>query len=217
MNYSRANLDQRLAVSMVFITNAGGEEVQTFLSEYGITPERIAQGKVLYDRVQVLYQTQKTEYAEQYDATKILNALWETADAQYVKHVKLARMAFEHDLASFSKLGLAGKRKSTLSGWLTQARQFYNNSLSDDELITKLGRYNLTKEKLQVVEAMIDQVETAYAQQKREEGEAQQATVDRDAAVDALDAWMSENMSVARIALEEKPQYLEKLGIKEVS
>jgi hypothetical protein len=46
---------------------------------------------------------------------------------------------------------------------------------------------------------------------------AQDATQARDAALDALDAWMSDFIAIARLALEERPQYMEKLGVVEPS
>ena len=57
----------------------------------------------------------------------------------------------------------------------------------------------------------------ALSRPRKREGEAQQATKDRVAAMDALDEWMSDFVAIARIALEEKPQFLEKLGILEPS
>ena len=104
-----------------------------------------------------------------------------------------------------------------LSGWLSQARQFYLNALADSETLTKLGAYGITQAKLEAGQLLHGQVETANAAQEKEKGDAQQATKDRDAAMDSLDEWMSDFVAIARIALEEKPQFLEKLGIMEPS
>ena len=57
----------------------------------------------------------------------------------------------------------------------------------------------------------------ALSRPGKREGEAQQATKDRVAAMDALDEWMSDFVAIACIALEEIPQFLEKLGILEPS
>lgn len=59
-------------------------------------------------------------------------------------------------------------------------------------------------------------VAEANAVQEKEKGEAQEAKL-RDAALDALDQWMSDFIAIARLALEERPQYLKKLGVVEPS
>ena len=64
---------------------------------------------------------------------------------------------------------------------------------------------------------MVQAVAEANAVQEKEKGEAQEATKLRDAALDDLDQWMSDFIAIARLALEERPQYLEKLGVVEPS
>ena len=75
------------------------------------------------------------------------------------------------------------------------------------------GKFGVTAEKLAAGQAQVDGVEALAAAQKKETGEAQQATQKRDVALEALDGWMSDFVAIARIALEENPQWLEKMGV----
>jgi hypothetical protein len=83
--------------------------------------------------------------------------------------------------------------------------------------LSKLSGYGVTPEKLQAGQQMADEAEAANAAREKEKGEAQQATKDRDEAVEIMDDWMSDFRKIARIALADKPQLLEKLGILERS
>ena len=57
----------------------------------------------------------------------------------------------------------------------------------------------------------LEQVAELNSVREREKVEAQQATKDRDAALSALRAWLSEFRAVAKIALADTPQQLEAL------
>jgi len=80
-----------------------------------------------------------------------------------------------------------------------------------------LGAFNINKEKMEAGQELVLGCEVKYNLQLKEKGEAQTATKVRDEAVDQLDAWMSDFTGIARITLEENPQYLEMLGIVEPS
>ena len=134
-----------------------------------------------------------------------------------MRHVKVSRIAFQNDRAAYQKMDLGGKRKVSLSGWLAQAKQFYINALADSEVLTKLAGFGITQAKLEAGKQLVDETEAANAAQKREKGDAQQATQDRDEAIDKLEDRLSDFIAIARIALEDKPQLLEKMGIVEPS
>ncbi|MGL1889802.1 MAG: hypothetical protein OCD76_25030, partial [Reichenbachiella sp.] len=59
----------------------------------------------------------------------------------------------------------------------------------------------------------VEEVEKTFARYQKETGETQEATLVRDETVDALQEWYGDFRSVAKIALEEKPQMLEALGV----
>ena len=96
---------------------------------------------------------------------------------------------------------------------VAQAKRFYANALGNADTLAGLARFGITQEQLEAAQASLDEVEVASAAKQREMGEAQKATQTRDAAVDALEDWMSDFIAIARIAFEEDAQQLEKLGI----
>ncbi len=212
------SIDQKLLTAQVAIDNALTDaEIKPLLAEYGYGEARINAGKDLLTALQGLHQKQIQEYGEQYAASDFLKTKWDEANSAYMKHVKIARIALQNERGSFQKLALTGRRKESLSGWLAQAGQFYINSLADTDVQTKLAGFGITPAKLETAKQLVVDVEAANASQKKEKGEAQQATVDRDDALDNMEDWLSDFIAIARIALEERPQLLEKLGIVEPS
>jgi len=127
--------------------------------------------------------------------------------------LKIARVAFRNIPRAKKSIMLFGARKKTLSGWLDQASTFYANILNDNGLVTIIARFGYPPEKLREEAALVEQVEAKLAQQKKEIGEAQEATVKRDKALDKLAAYVSELKAAARVAFHDNPQQLERLGL----
>jgi len=214
----KKSLAERLLAAQVAIDNAlSDNEVKILLAVFGYDDTRLNVGKTLLDTTNQLQQTQQKEYGDQFEATGALKEAWEKADKEYMRFVKVARIALKSEHALYQKLDLSGTRKKTLSGWLAQAKQFYLNALADTVVLEKMAAYGMTQAKLEAGKTQIEETETANASQEKEKGEAQQATLERDNAVDLLEDWLSDFIAIARIALEEKPQLLEKLGIVEPS
>jgi hypothetical protein len=210
------NIDGLLNSARVAIGNTlSNSKIQDYLTVYGYVPDKIQQGKALYDAALTAQQHQKAEYGEQIGATATLNQAWEVANKSYIKFLKIARIAFKDDAGIATQLGLNGSRKDSLSGWLAQAQQFYGNLVGNLILVTKLNEYGITIEKLQAGYKDLQALETANLSQTKEKGEAQNATLVRDAAIDALSDWLSDFIAISRIALEEESQLLESLGILE--
>lgn len=218
MSKPKNSLADRLLAAQVAIDNAlSDDKVKALLAVYGYDETRLNAGKSLLNTTNQLQQAQQKEYGDQFEATDQLNQTWKKADSDYMKFVKVARIAFKTDYAVHKKLDLGGTRKRTLSGWLGQAKQFYLNALADTAVLEMMTMFGITQEKLELGKSLLEHTEAANAAQKKEMGEAQQTTLERDKAVDLLDEWISDFIAIARIALEEKPQLLEKLGIIEPS
>ncbi len=216
-NPTKTKEERLLEISLRIDNSLSNAEILGLVSEYGYTETKLNEGKALYEATNTLFIKQKTEYAEQYAATIAVDEKWKTAHAAYMKQVKVARVALQKDTGAYLKLGLVGARKEAIAGWLLQTSQFYTNALADSGILTKLAEYGITQTKLEEAKALVDEVEAANVEQQKEIGEAQQATLDRNTKYGELTEWDSKYVAIARIALEERPQLLEELGILERS
>jgi len=205
-------LDELILAANTAINNADHAEIAPLLLKRGYAPADIAAGKTLVDNVQTLDEKQKKEYSEQYQATETYNKDWNELKLMYSEHVELARIAFENDLHNYVQLGLQGRRKESFSGYMQQAKQYYNNALKDQAVMDVLSKKGISKKELEDTLVLIEKVEKEKYAQQKETGEAQQATKVRDAAHDDLGKWFGEFKRVAIVALSSKPVLAKILG-----
>ena len=211
---SHQSIEQRLETYHTGLTNARDvPELQSRLAVFGYTPDRLNQLLALYQEVFDLYLAQKNEFSEQLAATHAFQEAWHMAHNDYIRLIKLGRIILKNDYAAYVKLTLNQERKKSFSGWLTQARTFFNSLLADSGVLAQYNRYGTDQDAIQAAFALVQAAEQANTAKVKETGEAQQATQERDARLDVLDSKMSKFYSLARLACEDAPQLLEMLGI----
>lgn len=213
MTRPKRSIDERLLAAQVAIDNALGDaDVLAALNVFGYDEARLNAGKALYEEAVALVNQQKVEYGDQFEATAAVRAAWEEADAAYMRTLKVARVALKGNQKARAAMMLAGTRKQSLSGWLEQATAFYTNLVGDADLMAAMANFGYDQAKLEAEGTLIQAVVDANLAQEKEKGEAQDATKQRDAKLDEMDEWMSDFKAIAQVALEENPQWLEKLG-----
>ena len=212
MSKLKSNISEYLLEAAVAIDNvSAAPEVQASLAEVGYDAARLAAGKALLTRASALNNQQDSQSGDQVNATSAKDAAWQQADDLYMKQVKLARIAVKKP-GDRGKLMLEGDRKHKFAGWVEQAGEFYAHAF-EPEILAQLGTVNLSEAKLQDGKALADAVIAAHKAQTTAIGDKQNATDERDQAFDDLAAWMSDYLAAARVALEDHPQWMEKLGV----
>ncbi len=206
------SMDQFLSQARLAIHNARHTpDILAALSAFGYDEARLQEGAALLAEAESLHARQVKEYGEQYQATAALNQARQAAEGRYNTHRRLARIALKGEPERQKAIKLQESRKRSLSGWLQQASVFYANTLGDAEVLAGLARFNVTQADLEAAQAAVQQVADLDAAQEREKSEAQRATKERDAALDALGDWLADMKEVARIALADDAQMLEAL------
>ncbi len=197
------------------LTNATDPEILEATQTFNYDTERIAEGTTLLHEALQFNVKQEKEYGEQYAATiAVEEAFEEFKYGTYMPHIKIGRKLFANDNGILEMLNLNGERKWSYDELANQARIFYENALSTPQVVSKFSVVNITAETLQAGLDQLTNLGLLRAAQKKESSEAQQATDERDQAMDKITEWMSLYYTVAKIALADKPQLLEKLGIK---
>jgi hypothetical protein len=214
MPKSKPTIEQRLSEANIAIINVrASAEVQAALAAYGYTPERIHQGELLRDRAKAQYRQKIAAYGDLRTAADALSSAERQAQALYIRHVKIARVALDDDRGALQALHLIGQRKKSLAGWLAQAQQFYTVALADASIQHRLASFSLSGGMLEDGAREIEAVAARHASRSQQRGIAQNATSVRDAALTDLDTWMRDLKIIARVALKDRPQLLEQIGV----
>ncbi|TRX44426.1 hypothetical protein FNH22_31780, partial [Fulvivirga sp. M361] len=87
-------LESQLLFAQNAIVNAlNYEEMKNLLAEFGYNEARLQEGMQLYETASALQLKQQKEYGDQFTATDTLNTTKAQANREYMKHVKIARIA----------------------------------------------------------------------------------------------------------------------------
>ena len=213
MANSKKSVAQRLFVAEMAIKGTlNNPSILAAVSPFGYGQARMEEGLALYREAQLLTELKNKAYGAQMGATTTVKRTREEAAVAYMAALKIARVVFAGDESAQNALGLEGSRKKSLSGWLDQARRFYNNVLRTPEFLAVMTAYNYPQAKLTAEVALVEAVWVKSELQDKERGAAQRATKMRNVKLAALDRWVAAYKKVAEVALAASPQDLEQLG-----
>lgn len=208
----KKSIEARFKQVKLLLENALSDNtIQSHLNNFGYSTEKMLEGKLLFDKAYELYN--KNFIAYNLENPDEFQSLWSKAFQYYSKLIDIARLALQNERITFIQLGLPGPRKTSLSGWLSQANQFYINALSNPKTIKKLTEYGITKDKLQAGKKQLDTVEVAIVFKNSKNGDIRKLSIEYDKAVDSMEGWIYQFNTVSRIIFENKPQFLNKLQI----
>jgi len=202
------------AKAAIILTNAqANPDIAAALDALGYDAAAIQAGQNLLTTAQTLYDAQIKEYGEQHAATQAFLEAFSQADKSYTTIRRLAAVVFKGDAQHQTDLRLSERKPQVFNPWYQQARHFYATLLADAAAQTQLARYKITPASLQAAQSQAEQAMALNSVQEQEKGEAQNTTQHRDEAIEALDDWLSDFKTVAKIALEDTPQLLEALNL----
>ena len=198
----------------MLIWNAEDPAIKTVIEPFGYTSEKLDEGKSLFAEVETLAENQRVEYAEQYNATSLFVEKRQEAEDKINAMRKFTKFALRNIPEANNILKFSKALPRAFSDWQLAVKYFYERLQEHPDWITLLSPFGITAENITQNLADIEVLKTLQESQQRETGDAQRATLARNAKFDDLHVWYSDLRELARILFEDADaQYLEKLGI----
>ncbi len=199
------------------LVNARDEKaVQSLMGAMGYDKSEIEEGLALVDVAEREAREADTERAESRAATRTAGQARAKVKQTHARLTKLARTVFDEGSAGWETLRLTGRRPDGAAAEvLAEARRFHEALLADPALLEALAVRKVTAADAERGLADVEAAVAAGAVQLAEAGEAQVATAERDTAVEAVAGYWEDFYDVAAVALEERPQRREVLGMQE--
>ncbi|MBN1310327.1 MAG: hypothetical protein JXB30_02830 [Anaerolineae bacterium] len=210
MSKPKNTIAEQLNRAQLAIANTlGDEEIQTLVTALGYPAEVMSEGQVLYKAAVLAVNAQRAAAGAQQDATQEQSEAREVAQDAYQALAKLARAIFVDDKARLEALGLRGEMPQATAEFIAAAITLFENAKGVPELVD----YGYDADRLAAEHTKITAFVEAENRQEAAKGTAQQATREQDEALKALNDWVAQYIKIARVALREKTQLLEKIGV----
>ena len=204
----------QLNAAQVAISNSLSDAgMLKLLAEYGYNAARIKEGQKLYEAARQAVNSHKTLSGEQQFKTSEVNRITKGAYDAYQALAKVARAVWLHEPAKLAALGLQGKMPKTTAGFLTAAYTLFDNAVANDTAAQSLAAYGYTRSKVAAEKAKIMAMDKMNQLQEAAKGDAQDAARSQQLALRELGEWLARFIKIAKVALRNKRQYLEKLGV----
>jgi hypothetical protein len=180
------------------------------LAKQGYNADRMTEGVGMISEFKEQQQAYQQAIGDQCGATDALQLAQQTANATYIFHVKIARLAIPKDRDLWRTLQLNGIREKSLNGWLEQTEAFYNNL---PEALPFLKNHGVTAASIEQAKEQIQAVRDARVSQTHRKGATQISKQQRDETLARLEEWMEDFIRTAKFVYAKNPQQLESLGI----
>lgn len=188
-------------------------EIASIMLEYGYSADTISAGINLLSTARVAFDNNKREDNETLFARNLFDTSKAELTEKYRGHRKRAKVIFKNNPVQMSVLGIDGSMPEAYLPWLEMVKKFYSVALENERIKQTLLSIKVTAESLTEAQALIPVVEQYRANWLREVGESQDATKKKDQAIADISLWMRDFYDIAKIALEDRPQLLESLGL----
>lgn len=200
--------------SRVALTNAGSHaEIKPLLASFGMDETKTTEGWSLYEKAKTSWENKQKEDVETKLASNAYHQAYEELEALFKRHRDQAQIFFKKRPDFLILLGVKGPFPTRYNVFFDKTKEFYTAIQAHAEIQEKLTLCQITPEVVTDCLAKHQALLSLRAEYEKEAGESQASTQSKNADLIGLKEWMDNFDTLAKIALYDKSQLLEVLGI----
>jgi hypothetical protein len=211
--FPKSKAEKLNSMQLAIENTLDSQEIIELVAAFGYSAEVLDEGRTLYQNAIDAVNAKEAAHGDQKQATDDMLKARGVAETAYQGLAKVARAVFIDDKASLTALELWGIMPRATAAFFKRAYTLFDNALSVEGSKAALASYGYDEARVQSEREKIVVYDEANQAQEAAKGAAQQATQDQNKAMALMYDWYARYRKVAKVALQDKPQLLEKLGI----
>ena len=215
--YTLYSAEAVLMRSELVISGAQSDpEILSAMEMFGYDSAALMEAQAQLEGVQEFLVVVQQARAAQKEATHTVKLAFSTARVACSDLAILAREVFKDDNAALATIGLSrGNQPQALADFLLYADRLFAGALTaPDAIKQKLAARGYGVARLTSEKTKVETLHRLNQAQEQAKGTAQDLTPQQAHLLNELDSWTMTYRKLARRALRERPQLLEKLGIQ---
>ncbi len=212
MHYSKLPFENFVnKVDEVLGQSLSDQGLVSSMSSFGYGLKEMEQGRELLEAVRQIDQEQVAAQDRRKELNKERGQLQKDLQKRYMRIVKLGRIVFDENELPRKTLGLDGPREKQFDEWYRQVYMFCKNLIAEQNWLKSLNGFGVKKTDLENILDDLEKLEELNTRFEHAKNLSKEMTRKKKKKVMVLQNWLSDYLKIARLALEEKPQLLNKL------
>jgi len=195
------------------IVNSRKEAVAPLLATQGIDAAFLDEGDTILQDAMRLIEVQKKEYQDERLSFDTFFATKDGVEKAFLNTRKAVIQLSKNDPDLQDRLRFSPMSKLPHGDWIQAGVEFYDSLLRETAFLERLARFNLTVDRLNREKQELEALRELRTRTLVEQGEAQEATRLRNQKLEELEDYCNLLKTMASIALQDRPQLMETLGV----
>lgn len=214
MHYSRYKIGDYVdAVSNLMRVATENRHIVSAMAEVGFSGQKLQEGSLLYDDFLSVVNKHEGVTRHKKLVNEQRNQLHRSLKKEYMRAVKIARIAFHDQPDLLASMSLDGERARIMDLWVMQVEKLARHLKGDGSSMAVLQGYGITPEFVVSLDQQRQRLVDLSEKKSSMEEELAALTRQKKTSMVKFQRWVSDYVKIARIRFESEPEQLRFLGL----